>query len=174
MLALLAIVLAVPVALTSGSSVAGYCSGAPELQFLKLINTYRAENGLGKLALGQHIGAAAQHHSKDMAARNYLEHTTLGTRRGPEERMIAHKYAADETFWGENIYAGFGVKNGVDLGSARGAFNWWKASPDHNANMLSPKFSVIGIDRASNSTSKFHNYWTTDFGGASDTAATRC
>ena len=174
MLALIALVLAVPVGLGSGSSVVGYCAGAPELQFLKLINNYRADHGLGKLDLGQHIGAAAQHHSKDMAARNYLDHTTLGKRKGPKQRLIAHDYAADKTAWSENIYAGYGVKNGVDLGSAQGAFKWWKASPDHNANMLNPNFVVIGIDRASNSTAKYRNYWTTTFGGARDTAAIRC
>ena len=52
------------------TSVESYCADSPEQEFLKLINDYRVANRLNKLSLGQHIGAAAQHHSTDMAARN--------------------------------------------------------------------------------------------------------
>ena len=155
-------------------SAAEYCADTPEQEFLTLINNYRAANGRGTLSMGQRIGAAAQHHSADMANRNYLNHTTLGTSEGPRERMVAHGYPANTTYWGENIYAGYGVQNGVDLSSAQGAFNWWKNSPGHNANMLNPNYRVIGIDRTSNPNSQYRNYWTTDFGGVSDQAATRC
>jgi uncharacterized protein YkwD len=166
---------AAPRRLARAHEVASYCADAPELEFLALINDYRAQNGLGTLSLGQHISAAAQHHSADMADRNYFSHTTLGTSDGPDERMLAHGYPANTTWWGENIYAGYGIdEHGADLGSARAAFEWWKNSPGHNANMLSPNYTVIGIDRASNPTSQYRNYWTTDFGGASDQAATIC
>lgn len=155
-------------------SASEYCADTPEQEFLKLINDYRAANGLGKLSMGQRIGAAAQHHSADMASRNYLSHTTHGTSEGPRERMVAHGYPANTTYWGENIYAGYGTQNGVDLGSAQGAFNWWKNSPGHNANMLNSRYVVIGIDRASNPNSTYRNYWTTNFGGVSDNAAVLC
>lgn len=155
-------------------SASDYCADAPEQEFLKLINDHRAANGLGKLSMGQRIGAAAQHHSADMANRNYLSHTTQGTGEGPRERMVAHGYPANTTWWGENIYAGYGVQNGVDLGSAQGAFNWWKNSPGHNANMLNARYVVIGIDRSSNPSSQYRNYWTTNFGGVSDAAAVLC
>jgi uncharacterized protein YkwD len=151
-----------------------YCADTPEQEFLNLINAYRAANGRGSLSLGQHIGAAAQHHSADMANRNFLSHTTPGTGEGPRERMVAHGYAANTTWWGENIYAGYGVQNGVDLGSAQAAFTWWKNSPGHNANMLNANYRIIGIDRTSNPNSQYRNYWTTDFGGVVDQAATLC
>jgi uncharacterized protein YkwD len=156
------------------TSVESYCAGAPEQEFLELINDYRAAHGLNRLSLGQHIGAAAQHHSADMAARNYLDHTTLGTSDGPPQRMIAHGYPANTTWWGENIYAGYGVQNGVDLSSAQAAFTWWKNSPGHNANMLGSHYVEIGIARVSNPNSTYRNYWTTDFGGVTDQAATLC
>ena len=153
---------------------AEYCADSPEQEFLRLINDYRAANGRGALSLGQRIGAAAQHHSADMANRNYLSHTTQGTGEGPRERMVAHGYPANTTYWGENIYAGYGTQNGVDLASAPGAFNWWKNSPGHNANMLNANYRVIGIDRTSNPNSQYRNYWTTNFGGVADQVATLC
>jgi len=169
-----AIAVSLPRGITRATSVESYCAGSLEQEFLKLINDYRAANGLNKLSLGQHIGAAAQHHSTDMANRNYLDHTTLGTSDGPPQRMIAHGYPANTTWWGENIYAGYGVQNGVDLSSAQAAFTWWKNSPSHNANMLGSHYVEIGVARVSNPNSTYKNYWTTDFGGVTDQAATLC
>lgn len=169
-----ALAAALPRGIARATDVASYCAESPEQEFLRLINDYRAANGRGRLTLVQHVGAAAQHHSTDMANRNYLSHTTLGSSDGPRERMVAHGYPANTTWWGENIYAGYGVQNGIDLGSAQAAFTWWKNSPGHNANMLGANYTVIGIDRASNPNSQYRNYWTTDFGGASDQAATLC
>ena len=169
-----ALTAALPRGIARATDVASYCADTPEQEFLTLINTYRAANGRGTLRLAQHIGAAGQHHSTDMANRNYLSHTTLGSSDGPRERMVAHGYPANTTWWGENIYAGYGVQNGVDLGSAQGAFNWWRNSSGHNANMLNANYTVIGIDRYSNPSSQYRNYWTTDFGGVTDQAATLC
>jgi uncharacterized protein YkwD len=151
-----------------------YCVESFEQEMLTLINSHRAANGRGQLKLGQNIGAAAQHHSADMADRNYFSHTTAGSGEGPSQRMIAHGYPANMTWWGENIYAGYGIQNGVDLGSAQAAFTAWKNSAGHNANMLNPNYTTIGIDRSSNPNSQYRNYWTTDFGGAADAPAIVC
>jgi hypothetical protein len=40
--------------------------------------------------------------------------------------------------------------------------------------MLNAHYVVIGIDRTSNPNSQYRNYWTTDFGGVPDQAATIC
>ncbi len=151
------------------------CANTVELQFLSLINTYRAQHGLTKLVLGQHLDAAAQHHALDLATRNYFSHYTLGTNASPKDRLIAHGYPAGSTYWGENIYAGYGTVNGVDQASAQAAFTWWKNSPGHNANMLNPNFRAIGIDRQYNANSTYKYYWVTDFGGLVDNlSATLC
>ena len=163
-----------PRGVARATDVASYCADTPEQEFLTLINNYRAANGRGTLRLAQHIGAAGQQHSMDMANRNYLSHTTLGSSDGPRERMVAHGYPANTTWWGENIYAGYGVQNGIDLGSAQAAFTWWRNSSGHNANMLNANYTVIGIDRHSNPNSQYRNYWTTDFGGVTDQPATLC
>ena len=168
------VAVAVPRVSTLAHPASDYCVESFEQDMLTLINNHRAANGRGQLRLGQNIGAAAQHHSADMANRNYFSHTTQGSGEGPAQRMIAHGYQANTTWWGENIYAGYGIQNGVDLGSAQAAFNAWKNSSGHNANMLNPNYTVIGIDRSSNASSQYRNYWTTDFGGASDAAAVSC
>ena len=40
--------------------------------------------------------------------------------------------------------------------------------------MLGSRYVIIGIDRASNPNSQYRTYWTTDFGGVTDQAATLC
>jgi uncharacterized protein YkwD len=154
---------------------AAYCSSPAERELLRLINDYRRSNGRDPLAISQTLGAAARHHSVDMAKRNYLRHTTKGTRIGPGDRIEAHDYPyIGQTALGENIYGGYGTRNGTDLGSAEAAFHSWKNSPGHNKNMLSRRFTTIGIGRVHEADSKYKNYWTTDFAGKFDREAKRC
>ncbi len=131
-----------------------------ENAFLGLINQYRAANGLGSLSLNTTLNEAAAWMSQDMGVHNYFSHTdSLG--RDPFQRMAAFGYTYN-TWKGENLAAG------VD--SAQGAFDLWKSSPGHNANMLNVNFKVIGIARAFTAGSSFGWYWTTDFGGQADPA----
>jgi hypothetical protein len=62
------------------------------------------------------------------------------------------------TWRGENLVAG--------TETAQYAFNLWKDSPGHNANMLGSHYTVIGIARAFSPTSDYGWYWATEFGGA--------
>ena len=68
---------------SSGGSSGGYAADGEEQAFLNMINSYRAQNGLGALALQGQLGAAADHHSQDMANKNYFAHSALVCR--PEE-----------------------------------------------------------------------------------------
>lgn len=152
----------------SGSTLAhagtDYCLEEEEAAFLVLINDYRAANNLAPLVASHDLGAAAEHHSDDMADQNYFSHTGKNGS-SPKDRIVDHGYTFD-TFWGENISAG--------RETAQNAFDAWKASPGHNANMLSPNFVAIGIDRAQNADSEFEFYWTNVFGGVADEAAEEC
>ncbi len=166
--ALVALLCLTAVGLTSAAppktSAASYAPTAEECSFLRLINTYRSQNGLGSLALSVTLGAAARHHADDMATHNYLGHT-LSNGTSAHQNMINYGYSAT-AWWGENIYAGYGTgSNGIDNASALGAFTWWQNSSNHNANMLSANFKAIGIARAYNANSTYQDYWTTDFGG---------
>jgi uncharacterized protein YkwD len=146
------------------TSASSYCTDSQETKFLALINNYRASKGLKKLALSRTLGAAAEHHSKDMARYNYFSHTLRGGLSWASN-IANHGYRASATM-GENIAAG--------NSSADDTFRQWRNSSGHNKNMLNPNFRAIGIGRASKSTSRYHWYWTTTFGGAQDSGAPRC
>jgi len=126
-----------------------------ESAFLGLINQYRAANGLGLLTEFSMLSDGSRWMSVDMGAKNYFSHTdSLG--RDPFQRMAAFGYNFN-TWKGENLAAG--------VGSAQEAFDMWKASPGHDANMRNTNFTVIGIARAYTAGSTYGWYWTTDFGG---------
>jgi hypothetical protein len=104
------------------------------------------------------LSSAADYHSTDMARNNYFSHTLF-----------------DGTTWSQNI-ANFGYPTNTTRGeniaagneTAASTFQQWKASPTHNANMLSTKFNAIGIGRASSSGSRYTWYWTNTFGSTVD------
>jgi uncharacterized protein YkwD len=128
---------------------------AEEQQFIGLINQYRQQNGLNALAIDTRLQDAAAWMSTDMGAHNYFSHTdSLG--RDPFQRMNAFGYNYN-TWRGENIAAG--------TSSAQVAFDLWKNSPGHNANMLNANYKVMGIDRDDTPGSGYGWYWTNDFGG---------
>src|SRR5918994_624318 len=49
-----------------------YCPSDEERAFLTHLNAFRQANGLGSLRISRTLGAAAGHHSADMAARAYF------------------------------------------------------------------------------------------------------
>jgi uncharacterized protein YkwD len=142
------------------------CNADPSLdseerEFLRLINVYRNQSGLPPLALSENLNRAAAWKANHMAVHNYFAHddTPIGRTWGQRIRDCGYTL---NTFRGENLAAG--------NGAAAAAFEQWRNSPGHNANMLSPNFRVIGIGRAYNASSTYDWYWATDFGGASDGA----
>ena len=50
-----------------------------EIQFLELINGYRADNGLKALLLSDTLAVAAEHHSQDMARYSFFAHNTAAS-----------------------------------------------------------------------------------------------
>src|SRR3712207_3329596 len=52
---------------------------AEELNFLRLINDYREDNGLGPLLLSDTLSVAAERHNQDMARYNFFAHITAGS-----------------------------------------------------------------------------------------------
>jgi|GEM_PF-2087373 len=145
-----------------------YCLDANDQAFLKLINDYRIANQLSPLTPSPTLGTAAQLHSQDMAVNDYSSHTGLDGS-SPADRMNRAGYPTSQAgSWGENIYWGSG-----SLGTPQSAFNWWRNSPGHNANMLNPNFRAIGIGWYHSDTyGKTH--WTNTFGGRVDATAVNC
>ena len=150
---------------TNNVGVSEYCASSEEIAFLALINDYRRANGLRAFVLSQTLGAAAEHHSKSMADHNYFSHTLIPEGIGWSQNMTNHGYDYS-TYRGENIAAG--------VARAQRAFDTWKASTGHRANMLNSNFKAIGIGRVYNSSSTYDYYWTTTFGGVVDNTAVVC
>jgi uncharacterized protein YkwD len=137
-----------------GGGGGGYSPDSEERAFLDLINDYRDKNGAGKLSLNNQLGAAAEHHSQDMAKKNYFSHK-LSNGDSAEENIKRFGYT-NYDFVGENIAAGHETASKV--------FEQWKKSSDHDKNMRSKDFDEIGIGRAHAQKSKYGWYWTTTFG----------
>jgi uncharacterized protein YkwD len=138
----------------NGGGGGGYSPDSEERAFLDLINAYRRKNGAGNLSLQDQLGAAADHHSQDMANKNYFSHK-LANGDSAEKNIQRFGY----TNWsavGENIAAGHET--------AKAVMDAWQSSPDHDRGMRNKTFTEIGIGRAYNKSSKYGWYWTTTFG----------
>lgn len=137
-----------------GGNGGGYKPDGEERAFLDLINDYRKKNGAGALSLQNQLGAAAEHHSQDMAEKDYFKHR-LANGDSPEENIERFGYKGWNRI-GENIAAGYETANKV--------MEAWKKSPDHDRTMRSKDYTEIGIGRAYDKDSKYGWYWTTTFG----------
>lgn len=132
-----------------------------EAAFLATINDHRRQQGLQALAVSPILTRAAKWMAEDMANRDYFSHTD-SQGRAPGPRLQAFGYPQN-VWWGENIAAG--------NWTASATFVQWRDSAGHNANMLNPKFTVIGIARQYGA-GRYGWYWVTDFGSHADEGTT--
>lgn len=129
-----------------------------EQAFLALINNYRAQNGRSALTASVNLNRAAAWMANDLGTKNYFSHTdSLGRSVGTR---VANCDGLPQN--GENIAAGT-VKD-----TAAEAFEMWRNSSGHNANMLNSSYRQIGIARKYVSTSTYKWYWVTDFSTTND------
>jgi len=133
------------------------CLDDEEVNFLALINDYRAASGLTPLTVSASLSSAAAYHSVDMAANGYLDHA-LSDGTGVQQNL--QNFGYDGGTYGENIAAG--------MATAQEAMQIWQGSAEHNANMLNGQYGAIGIGRAYSADSPYGWYWTTDFGDVSN------
>ncbi len=127
-----------------------------EQAFFGLLNTYRQQNGLGTLALSPTLDRAAAWMAEDLATHSYFSHTSSDGR-SPSQRAQDCGYPQAV---GENLAAG--------LATAQQAFDAWRASPGHNAQMLGTAAVAVGIGRAYGAGSLYGWYWATEFGTVLD------
>lgn len=147
-----------PAGALTNCSVADNSIDGEEQAFLGLINTYRAQNGLGALSMSTNLNRASTWMAADMGQKNYFSHTdSLG--RSPSTRAVDCGYPQGA---GENIAAG------TNWSTASAVFAAWQGSAGHNANMLNGSYRQIGISRVFTSGSTYGWYWVTDFGTTND------
>jgi uncharacterized protein YkwD len=147
---------AAPVA-AAGDCTTNPALDAEEQQLLTLINNHRAQNGRTPLVASYKLSKAGQWKSQDMGAKGYFAHDDQSRTWVQRLRDCGYGY---NTWLGENIVAG--------VSTAQAAFDAWKNSAGHNANMLGANYTAIGIGRANVPGSPYGWYWTTEFGGVDD------
>ena len=132
---------------------------AEEQQFLELLNQHRAANGRAPVSACTSMNRAAQRHSEDMRDQNYFDHAGLNGSSPGSRACDACFEGCQSTGFGENIAAG--------NSDAEATFDQWRSSSGHNANMLSDRYVVVGLGRATGG-GTYGAYWTNVFATRND------
>lgn len=110
--------------------------GSPEAYLFTRVNQVRAENGLAPLQYRARLAEVAETWSQEMARTKTLAHNP----------RISSLIEPGWTAWGENV----GFAGGYADNAAR-IFTGWMNSPGHRANILSTRFTSLGIGAATDS-----------------------
>lgn len=119
---------------------------------LNKVNEYRSEVGEAPLTLDRDLCIAATIRSMENAYKNIFSHTRPN---GSDCSTIMRELGISWGAFGENITAG------QSTGAA--AANSWRNSQPHYENMISNKFSKIGVGMAKVAGSSYTIYWTQIF-----------
>ena len=111
--------------------------GPGELAVVRLINAYRAKNGLRPLRVGPALSRAAQSHSADMARRGYFDHGAFATR--------LWSFGVRAPYVGENLAEGTRPLTPATI------VRMWIQSAPHRENLLDRGFRRIGVGEAGGS-----------------------
>ncbi|CAM4079147.1 CAP domain-containing protein [Kibdelosporangium persicum] len=121
---------------------------------VRLTNAERQKAGCPPLTAVAQLNVAAQRHSEDMAAKNFMGHTG-----SDGSTMVTRVERAGYTGWrslAENVAAGYQTAQAVVAG--------WMNSSGHRANILNCGLRDIGVGHATNPNSTYGVYWTQNFG----------
>ncbi|MBQ2829553.1 MAG: CAP domain-containing protein [Oscillospiraceae bacterium] len=117
-----------------------------------LVNAFRVYHGRSPLAWSPLAAESSYLHSKDMAEKNYFDHTNLDGE-SPFDRM--EKVGISYRCAGENIAAGYG-------GAVR-SHNGWVNSSGHRENMLGADYTHLGVGFCYAENSTYGIYATQNF-----------
>ena len=113
---------------------------ALESGVVQQVNAIRAAHGLKPVHLDARLTTAAAQHTREMGADGYFEHASHdGT---AFWKRIARYYASsDYGYWsvGENL-----LWSSPDV-DPQHALELWMASPEHRANILTPRWREVGV-----------------------------
>jgi uncharacterized protein YkwD len=124
---------------------------SPAQQVIALVNQQRAAHGCGAVAPNAALDQAAQNHSTDMAAHDYVGHTGSDGS-DPGARMGAAGFRAGS--WGEAVAAG--------QPTAATAVQAWMNSSEHRAIILNCGLHDGGAGYGVNNGTPYHTFWTLD------------
>ena len=115
---------------------------------MAMINAWRQKNGLPALAYDPALARVAQAQADAMAAANSPQ-AALGADQAVSARLTRAGYPARSA--NENVSAGYRT--------FAEAFSGWRDSRGHNAIMLDPRATRMGIATALNPASKYQVFW---------------
>ncbi len=110
------------------------------------ISRYRAQHGLGPVSLDRSLISAASFQAQANARAGRLSHEIAGSF---DSRMAGAGFG--RRYASENLSAGSETFEQV---LAR-----WKASPEHNRNMLMPQLRRVGIASVDAPTTRYKRFW---------------
>lgn len=113
----------------------------------QVISTYRVGKNLSPVVIDPALVGLAQEHASAQARANKTGHNIGGTFAARIKTLEGERGASVE-----NVSAGYR--------SFAEAFSGWRESPNHNANLLNPKVTRLGIAKAVNPESKYKVFWT--------------
>jgi uncharacterized protein YkwD len=126
-----------------------------QVEFTKLINAHRAANGVAPLKTNADAQKAAKIQSDYLASTLRIENNQVKAIIGhkhpefhsPHDRLEqVNPVTAEKFITGENAAEFFeGSVDTTSKGIAKQLFEQWKASPDHNKNMLLDDYTQYGI-----------------------------
>jgi len=117
-------------------------TASDEAQAATLISSYRAANGLSPVIADPTLARAAEVQARAVASVGALSHGDFAS------RMASLGIKGEAA---ENLSAG--------RNSVAAAIAGWKASPDHNENLLLARVRRIGIARIDTPGVGYHEYW---------------
>jgi uncharacterized protein YkwD len=112
----------------------------------EMISLYRGNHGLAPLTVDSGLMEEARRQAEAMASADKLSHEVRGSLADRLDRAGFAKSAAVE-----NVSAGYHT--------VAEAFSGWRDSRPHNANMLAPGMTRMGIAAVYNPRSKYHVFW---------------
>ncbi|ALG15585.1 hypothetical protein AOZ06_46735 [Kibdelosporangium phytohabitans] len=121
---------------------------------VRLTNAERQKAGCPALTPVAALSQAAQNHSNDMAAHNFMNHTG-----SDGSSAVARVERSGYTGWhavAENVAAGHQTAENV--------VSDWMSSSGHRANILNCQLKEVGVGYATHPDSTYGTYWTQDFG----------
>jgi len=142
-------------ALVPATASATFSASTYRHNLLHRINHYRVTHGKHRLEFGRRLQHAATAHSVNMATPHMLSHYSSS---GTDWLTRIRSYGFRGGWVGENLAVG--------LWTTRHVMRAWRASPDHNANLLNSHYRVVGVGVVKGTWAGHRAYYVTaDFGG---------
>ena len=113
-----------------------------EAEIVRLVNEYRAANGLGPVTLKEDLSKTARYKSKAMIQYNYFSHDNPQLGGMSFASMMRNHFKVPYSGISENLHM---AARGNTYATAQEIMTSWKNSPGHNANMLKPEWTYIGV-----------------------------